>query len=121
MRLLLDTCVLSELQKPARSAAAVAFIDGQPDSLLHISVITIGEIAKGVALLPDGSKKQSLETWRTTLAGQFEDRILPVDQKTGGAMGRVDVNRAAKGKDDSGSRRVDRRHRLAAWTARGDT
>lgn len=91
MRLLLDTCVLSELQKPARSEAVVAFIDGLPDGLLYISVITVGEIAKGVALLPDGRKKRILERWRLALASQFEDRILPVDQETGELWGELTV------------------------------
>jgi predicted nucleic acid-binding protein len=89
MRLLLDTCVLSELQKPARSGAVAAFIDGQPDHLLHISVITLGEIAKGIALLPDGRKKQSLEKWRATLAAQFEDRILPLDHEAAELWGEL--------------------------------
>jgi predicted nucleic acid-binding protein len=97
MRLLLDTCVLSELQKPTRSGAVVAFIDGQPDGLLHVSVITIGEIAKGIALLPDGLKKQTLESWRVTLAGQFEDRILPVDQETAEIWGELSAAEQKKG------------------------
>jgi predicted nucleic acid-binding protein len=98
MRLLLDTCVLSELQKPARSAAVAAFIDGQPDSLLHISVITLGEIASGVGLLPDGAKKRTLESWRTTLTGQFEDRILPVDQETAELWGELTSTGQKKGR-----------------------
>ena len=89
MRLLLDTCVLSELQKPMRSVAVTAFIGGLPDHLLHVSVITLGEIAKGIALLPEGQKKQRLETWRATLADQFEDRILPLDREAAELWGEM--------------------------------
>jgi predicted nucleic acid-binding protein len=91
VRLLLDTCVLSELQKPAPSEAVAAFIDGLPDGLLHVSVITVGEIARGVALLPDGRKKRTLDGWRAGLAGQFRDRILPVDQETAELWGELTV------------------------------
>lgn len=89
MRVLLDTCVLSELQRPCPSPAVTAFIDDLPDSLLHISVVTVGEIARGVALLTDGRKKRALESWRATLAGQFRDRILPVDQETAELWGEL--------------------------------
>lgn len=66
-----------------------AFIDGLPDSLLHVSVITMGEIARGVALLPDGRKKQTLVSWRAALVGQFCDRILAVDQETAELWGEL--------------------------------
>lgn len=89
MRLLLDTCLLSELQKPACSPAVTAFMDGLTDRLLHVSVITLGEIAKGVAMMPEGGRKRGLETWRTALVEQFGDRILPLDRETAELWGEL--------------------------------
>ena len=64
-------------------------MDGLPDSLLHVSVISLGEIAKGVALMPESRRKRRLEAWRATLAGQFEDRILPLDRETAELWGEL--------------------------------
>ena len=89
MKLLLDTCVLSELQKPAGTPAVHAFLALAPVNGLFVSVITIGEIAQGVALLAEGTKKQALAAWLLGLAGQFRDRILPVDQDTAELWGEL--------------------------------
>jgi predicted nucleic acid-binding protein len=62
---------------------------------LFVSVITVGEIAKGVALLPGGSKKQSLSVWLRGLASQYEDRILGIDQETAEIWG--ELSAAAQG------------------------
>jgi predicted nucleic acid-binding protein len=97
MRLLLDTCVLSELQKPDRPPAVAAFVDSLPDHVLYVSVISLGEIAKGVAMLPDGRKKQGLEVWRARLSGQFADRILTLDQETAELWGELTAAGQKKG------------------------
>ena len=60
MRVLLDTCILSELHRPAPLAAVQAAVDHLPDGNLYLSVITLGEIGKGIALLPDSRRKQGL-------------------------------------------------------------
>ena len=82
MRTLLDTCILTELRSADGSPAVKAFISPLPAKSLFVSVITIGEIAKGVALLPDGRKKQLLGAWLLGLSDQFADRVLPIDQET---------------------------------------
>lgn len=97
MRLLLDTCVISELQKPTRSKDVTAFIASVPDEYMHISVITLGEITKGIALLPDGAKKHRLIGWRSNLAGQFADRILNVDEDTAEIWGELTATGHSKG------------------------
>ena len=56
MRVLLDTCVLSELYKPDPLVTVYEAVNDVPDEHLFICVITIGEIGKGIALLPDCSK-----------------------------------------------------------------
>jgi predicted nucleic acid-binding protein len=56
--MLLDTCVLAELRTADGSPAVKAFIAPLPAKTLFLTVITIGEIAKGVALLPEGGNSQ---------------------------------------------------------------
>ena len=97
MKLLLDTCVLSELQKPAGSPAVQSFVDLSPSKSLFLSVITIGEITKGFALLPDGEKKRALRAWLIGLSSQFEERILPLDQETAEIWGELSASGQHRG------------------------
>ena len=50
---LLDTNVISELMKPRPSRNVIAWTDETPEALMHLSVITIGEVRKGIDLLRD--------------------------------------------------------------------
>ena len=80
MSLLLDTCVLSEVVRPRPDPAVLDWIAGQPEHTLFLSVITIGELAKGASKLADGPRRQEIETWiEGDLARRFRDRLLPVD------------------------------------------
>lgn len=82
MKVLLDTCVLAELRRADGNPAVKAAVAELPDDSLFLSVLTIGEIAKGVALLSSGHKQQALTTWLNGLELQFSDRILPVELET---------------------------------------
>jgi len=82
MSYLLDTCVLSELIKPQPNQNVATWIEKIQESHLYISVITIGEIQKGIAKLDNSKKKQSLQIWlEQDLAARFSGRILSVDTK----------------------------------------
>jgi predicted nucleic acid-binding protein len=77
---LLDTCIVSELLKPRPGAAVVAWITAREEETLHLSVITIGELEKGIARLPASARRATLERWvRRDLAERFGSRILPID------------------------------------------
>ena len=55
-----------------------------------LSVLTFGEIRKGIALLPDASRRASLETWLDhELVLRFADRILAIDQAVADRWGRI--------------------------------
>jgi hypothetical protein len=57
---------------------------------LAISVLTLGEIRKGVALLPQGARRTALERWLSTdLPRQFLGRVLPIDEPVAEAWGRL--------------------------------
>jgi len=77
---LLDTCVVSELVRPRPKASVVRWVLERDEDELFLSVITIGELEKGIARLPDSPKRVALEQWvRRELADRFRDRLLAVD------------------------------------------
>ena len=82
MRVLLDTCVLAELRHPQGNEAVKAAIAPISDGDLYLSALAVGEIARAVALLPDGRKKRILNGWLITLKNQFADHVLAVDLET---------------------------------------
>ncbi|QTD44971.1 type II toxin-antitoxin system VapC family toxin [Ottowia testudinis] len=80
MRYLIDTNVLSELRKKQPDANVVAWMKERPRQSLFLSVLTLGEIRKGVEQLPDSARKLSLLDWLTVeLPNYFVGRLLPVD------------------------------------------
>jgi predicted nucleic acid-binding protein len=74
--ILLDTNILSELMKPKADANVVAWLDTQLDSDLFISAITRAEIELGIALLPDGKRKQRISAAAQRMFEEFTDRSL---------------------------------------------
>lgn len=77
---LLDTNVLSETVRPQPDAAVMAWLDSLQAEQLYISVLTLGELQKGVRLLADGKRGKTLSAWLdTTLPAWFEDRVLVID------------------------------------------
>lgn len=90
MTFLLDTMVVSEPAKPAPSAAVIKWLEEQIPLSLAISVLTLGEIARGVARMDDGNRKRRLGEWLTRdLPAQFDGRILPVDERVARAWGEL--------------------------------
>ena len=80
MSWLLDTCVVSELVRPRPKASVVSWVLERDEDELFLSVITIGELEKGIARLPDSPKRVALLQWvRRELADRFRDRLLAVD------------------------------------------
>lgn len=90
MRFLLDTHVPSEAVKPEADAGLVTWLEDRSTLELCITVLAVGEIRKGILLLPAGRKRDRLHHWlRAELTRQFTDRILPVDQAVSLAWGRL--------------------------------
>ena len=65
---------------------------------LFLSVITLGELTKGVARLPSGKKKQVLGAWVLTLEQEYGERILSVDAETARIWGEVTAATRERGK-----------------------
>ncbi|HEU4390937.1 MAG TPA: type II toxin-antitoxin system VapC family toxin [Blastocatellia bacterium] len=77
---LLDTNCISELVSRRPEPRVVQWFEAADEELLYLSVLTFGEIRKGVALLAQGRKRTRLETWlELDLKARFSGRILQVD------------------------------------------
>lgn len=87
---LLDTNVISELVRPRPEARVRHWIDATEESLLFLSVLSMGEIRKGIVKLTDRGRRVALETWLdSVLALRFSGRILPIDQAIADRWGRI--------------------------------
>jgi predicted nucleic acid-binding protein len=81
MSWLLDTCVLSEYAKKSPASEVIAWLDDQDEASLFISVISLGEIEKGILKLRTGDprRSQKLTAWLGKVEQRFAGRILPLD------------------------------------------
>ena len=85
---LLDTNIISELVKPKPEANVTEWIENTNESLLYLSVLTLGEIRRGIAALPQSRRRATLEAWLDNdLRARFEDRILAIDQEVADRWG----------------------------------
>ncbi|OWV69548.1 recombinase [Rhizobium sp. R634] len=94
MRLLLDTNILSEVTKPNPDMRVLAWLDQLDEDRSFISIVSIAEIRRGVALMDNGRKRDALGEWLARdLPQRFEGRIIPVDEPValswGDLMGRA--------------------------------
>jgi tRNA(fMet)-specific endonuclease VapC len=81
MKYLLDTCVLSELVTKQPDPKVVEFVDSLDPEDVYLSVITIGEIVKGIEKLPNSRRKQELHAWlKEDLLARFQGKIIPIDE-----------------------------------------
>ncbi|MEM9273104.1 MAG: type II toxin-antitoxin system VapC family toxin [Cyanobacteria bacterium P01_F01_bin.143] len=79
MKTLLDTCILSELRRPNCNKNVTSAVAEMSSEELFVSVISIGEIVKGIELLEVSRRKQELLSWIRKLELNYADRLLPVD------------------------------------------
>jgi toxin FitB len=89
VKVLLDTCVVAELRRPEGHPSVQAAVSELADGDLFLSLLTVGEIAKGISLLPTGKKRRSLASWLNGLETRFADRILGVDLETARLWGEL--------------------------------
>ncbi|MBR0911316.1 type II toxin-antitoxin system VapC family toxin [Bradyrhizobium japonicum] len=80
MNLLLDTNMLSVVQRPAPSPKVLAWLDTVDEDRTFISAASIAELRRGIALLDDGRRRAALAAWLAhDLPARFAQRILPID------------------------------------------
>jgi predicted nucleic acid-binding protein len=98
---LLDTVIVSELRKKTPNARVVKWISSQHEDKLHLSVITLGEIERGIEKRrkEDLSFADALEAWLESLTRLYADRILPVSATIARRWGRLSVQLGHDGAD----------------------
>lgn len=64
---------------------------------IYFSVITIGEISKGLSLLPSGQRREALERWLQITEIEYRDRILPIDIDVARQWGEIAAQNAQAG------------------------
>lgn len=90
MSYLLDTNLISELVRAKPSGRVVQWFREVPDEALYLSVLTLGEIRKGVERLAAGARREKLRVWlETDLPDWFEDRVLAIDAAVADRWGRL--------------------------------
>jgi toxin FitB len=94
-RYLLDTNILSETRKKQANENVLSFVAGAHPSTLYISVLTLGELRKGVALKQpsDPAAAKRLGAWVDGLEFSFADRILGIDAPTARLWGELSAQR----------------------------
>jgi predicted nucleic acid-binding protein len=93
VRYLLDTNVLSEVRRPRGDAGVKRWISSVPTEDLYLSVLTLGEVRRGIGLLSrrDPVQADVYETWLVTVLRDYADRVLPVDAAAAEEWGRMNV------------------------------
>ncbi len=90
MSYLLDTNVISELVRAKPSVQVIKWFDTVPNEALYISVLTLGEIRKGVEMIPEEKRKEKLRIWlEIDLPQWFSERVLPISKEISDRWGRL--------------------------------
>jgi len=96
---LLDTNCISELVRLKPEPRVMAWMQAAEETLFYLSVLTLGEIRKGLAGLPQGKRRTHLETWlEIELGARFAGRILPIDVPVADRWGKLAATAKKEGK-----------------------
>jgi predicted nucleic acid-binding protein len=77
----------------------MSWLETADEGFLYLSVLTLGEIRKGVASLPQSRRRTSLETWLDVeLQARFSARILPIDAAIADRWGSLAATAKKKGR-----------------------
>lgn len=92
MKYLVDTCVLSELQKRRPDQSVVAWFRKRfADSMFMVSAVTIAEIKRGISRLDESDpRRQKLSEWlENDIISQYGDSIIPFDLSVSKKWGEI--------------------------------
>ena len=90
MNFLLDTCLISELAKSEPQKKVVDWVLNENEGSFYISVLTFGELHKGVEKLPESKRKESLRIWiEDDLLSRFKNRIIGIDMRVSVIWGKI--------------------------------
>jgi len=90
MKFLLDTCVISEILRPKPSSKVIKWIKNEDENNFFISVLTVGELHKGIEKLPESKRKEELHNWvENDLKERFWNRIIDIDLHVAMQWGKI--------------------------------
>lgn len=96
---LLHTNCISELVRVKPEPRVLEWMEAADEGLLYLSVLTLGEIRKGLAGLPQSKRRTHLEAWlEVELQARFSGRILPIDAAVADRWGVLAADAKRKGK-----------------------
>src|ERR1019366_6307464 len=96
---LLDTNVLSELLRPRPEPHVIEWMEASDEAMLHLSVLTLGEIRRGLAALVQAKRRTRLEAWlEVDLRARFAGRIVPINAEIADRWGLIAAGARRKGK-----------------------
>jgi predicted nucleic acid-binding protein len=99
MKALLDTCIISELVSKRPNSKVVEYVDTLDPEDVYLSVITIGEIVKGIEKLPSSRRKAGLQAWLDDdLLVRFEGNVVSLDIEVMVEWGRITAHLESAGK-----------------------
>ncbi|MEA2040555.1 MAG: type II toxin-antitoxin system VapC family toxin [Thermodesulfobacteriota bacterium] len=99
MNYLLDTCLISELAKPEPNKKVVDWVLSENETSFYVSVLTFGELHKGIEKLPESKKKKDLRIWvENELKNRFQNRIIGIDMRVSITWGKIQCVAEKKGK-----------------------
>jgi predicted nucleic acid-binding protein len=97
MDYLIDTCVFSEFTKPRPNPSVDQLVSGIAEASQFVSVLTLGELEKGVHKLPRSRRRNQLERWFAALRTRLDERTLPVDAAVALEWGRISAEAEKRG------------------------
>lgn len=100
--IVLDTNVVSELMRAEPAPAVLAWLKQNSSSGLYTTVVTVAEIRYGIARLPDGQRRESLNQAANEIFAAFPRQVLPFDLAAAGAYADVVASRERLGRPIDG-------------------
>jgi predicted nucleic acid-binding protein len=96
---LIDTNVISELMRATPAPSVLSWFSTQDPSTLYLSAVTEAELRTGIAILPEGQRREGLRAaLDATIAEDFEGRILPFDTDAAKTYAEIASMRRAAGR-----------------------
>ena len=90
--------LIGSLIKPKPEAKLTEWVESAVEDLLYLSVLTMGEIRKGIVTMEQGRRRIALQSWlETDLKPRFSGRVLPIDEATADRWGAITEEAAAQG------------------------
>ena len=97
MKTLIDTCVISELRTPRCDPIVREVMEQVDDRDIYLSVVSVGELVRGVGLLQPGRRRDELDRWVREVESVQRARILPICPRVARVWGEVDASAKSRG------------------------